>query len=120
MNSRLSAHVRGDVFILDFTLGGGWLMAQFDELWFTVRLGYGATAATNDTSAIHQETLTGGGITSTGTNTGRVRINASETHTWEPGTYNFDLQGRVQGDSEQIYTISLGKLPVIADVTRSR
>ena len=114
----LDTFVRGDLFQWDFTLGGDWLMAQFDEMWFTVANAYPSSNVITDTGN-SQVTLTGGGITVLGSNKGRVTFAASTTRLWRAARLNCDLQARQVGNSEGIFTLDRCVLPVIPDVTRS-
>lgn len=66
-----------------------------------------------DTTYIFQKSLTDG-ITKVSTGTYRVRVAPEDTKNLDAGTYYYDLQIGVSSD---IYTIMIGKLKLVQDVT---
>jgi hypothetical protein len=116
----LDPHTRGDTFDYDFTIGAGWVFADFTGgLKWTLRKRPPSSSTTSDTDAIDQATTTGGEITGSGT-AGTVLIPASRTTAWDTGTLYWDLQGIVSGSPNRVYTLDSGTIRILADITRSQ
>jgi hypothetical protein len=116
----LAPHYRGDTFDYDFTLGAGWVFADFTGgLKFTLRTRAPSSSTTSDADAVDQATSGGGGITGSGTS-GNVLIPASRTTAWPSGRLYFDLQGIVSGTPNRVYTLDSGTITIVADITRAQ
>lgn len=107
-------HRRGDTFEKLFDLDFD--ASQISSAWFTIRDGY-ATTETDDTSAVAQVTLAGGGITVTGARQLKMTISDSVTRGWQLDSYVFDVQARLI--TGKLFTLAAGQLRVMPEVTRS-
>ena len=98
--------IRGDTLSFDIVLTD-YDVSTIQSIYLTVK------AKPTDTTAVFQKSL-GHGITIVDTNTYRVRVAPSDTHGVEAGEYYYDLQ---LGFGDDIYTVLLGKMQIIQDVT---
>jgi len=116
----LDPHYRGDTFDYDFTLGNGWVMADFTGgLVFTLRSSIPADGTTVDTDAVDQASVATGEITGSGT-AGNVLIPATRVTLWPKGRLHWDLQGKVSGSPARVYTIDSGVILIRHDITRTQ
>lgn len=117
----LDPHYRGDTFDYDFTIGSGWVFADFTGgLKFTLRTRAPSSSTTADTDAVDQATSSGGEITGSGT-AGNVLIPASRTTAWPAGgKLYWDLQGIVTGSPNRVYTLDSGTIVILSDITRTQ
>lgn len=120
MTTALDPHFRGDTFDYDFTIGSGWVFADFTGgLKFTLRTRAPSSSTVADTDATDQATSAGGEVTGSGT-AGNVLIRASRTTTWPTGRLYWDLQGIISGSPNRVYTIDSGTITIVADITRAQ
>lgn len=121
MSTQLPDQYRGDVFEYSFTLGGGWTGSAFTGgLKFTLRESVPASTVTDDTGALAQASVAGGEITFDGSDTiGTITIASSVTNTWPASKLYWDLQGVVTGSPSTTYTLDIGTILVLSDITRS-
>jgi hypothetical protein len=120
MTGPLEPHYRGDTFDYDFTIGSGWVFADFTGgLKFTLRTREPSSSTVADTDATDQATSAGGEVTGSGA-AGNVLIPASRTTAWPSGRLYWDLQGIVTGTPNRVYTIDKGTIVIVADITRGQ
>lgn len=112
----LGPHMRGRTFRRKFTLSGEWTADRFDELKFTVRRRAPSLHIPDDSDAIAQVSLTGGGIVFEDPTSGTVRIAPSATRFWPAGLLHWELTGR---SAEDVYTVAHGTIEVEPDITRA-
>lgn len=117
----LTQHYRGDTFRRTFTLGGGWVGADFTGgVIFTLRTRQPLSTITDDLDAgvVDQASVAGGEITfASGVAT--VIIPATRTTDWPFGRLFFDVQGKVSGSPATVYTLDAGTIVIVADITRT-
>lgn len=116
--------VRGDRFIYYFTLADA-VIADFEEIWFTLRKTAPPSTETTDALAAAQAIMVGttqspiaGTITVVSPTVGRVYFPSSATTQLEARIYKGGLQGRRTGETD-IETLDFVRLPVLADYGRS-
>jgi hypothetical protein len=114
----LDPHRRGDTFEYSSTLEDDWVGADFTGgVKFTVRSSIPATSVTDDSAALAQVSVAGGGIVFSGADF-TVTIAASVTTTWPVGRLYWDMQGVITTGSV-VHTIASGTIVIQPDVTRS-
>ena len=115
----LDSHYRGDTFVYGFTLGGGWVGADFTGgIKFTLRASKVTSSVTTDDDAIDQASVADGEIVLSGAN-GTITFQADRTTSWPTGRLYWDLQGVIDGSPDSVYTIDAGQIAILHDVTRS-
>lgn len=115
----LDPQIRGDDFRYDFTLGNGWVGADFTGgVKFTLRDGIPASTVVSDDDAVDQATTDDGDLTITGT-AGSIVIPGERTTAWQAKRLQWDLQGTITGTPDRVYTIDRGEILIVGDVTRS-
>lgn len=115
----LDPHRRGDTFVYRFSLGNGWVGADFTGgVKFTLRSSIPNSGTTTDDDAIEQASVAAGEIVFSGA-TGVITIPASRTTSWPAASLHWDLQGVISGTPDVVYTIDDGAIRIKADVTRS-
>lgn len=115
----LAAHYRGDTFVYSFTLGNGWVGADFTGgVTWTLRTGLPGAGVTDDSDAVDQATVDGGEITFDGA-TGTIRIPDDRTTLWPTGRLVWDLQGVVTGPPKTVVTLDSGGIIIRQDATRT-
>lgn len=112
---------RGDTLEWPFTLLDGAVAANFDEIWFTVRLKLPRETVLDDTDAdvIGQAKLTSGEIVFSTSTDGIITLPAALTHGWKAGFVQYDVQVRLTG-TDKIKTLDSGRIRIDADVGRSQ
>lgn len=118
--TELTAHVRGDTFSYSFTLGNGWVGADFTGgVRFTLRTSIPASSVVADSDAVDQASVATGEISITGA-AGTIVIPAERTTAWPANRRLFwDLQGTISGADDIVHTIDRGQILIAGDVTRS-
>lgn len=115
----LDPHRRGDTFEYSFTLGNGWVGADFTGgVKFTLRSAQVASSVVTDTDAIDQASVATGEIVFSGA-TATVTIPASRTTSWPAKQLYWDLQGVISGATPRVYTVDDGVIAIRPDITRS-
>lgn len=117
--TKLEVQKRGDTFDREFTLGNGWVGADFDGVKFTLRTEIPPSSTVTDSDAVDQASVATGEITFVG-NVGTIVIPASRTTAW-PGNKKlfWDLQGVIDASEDLVYTVDDGTIVIDGDVTRS-
>ena len=115
----LAPHTRGDTFEYTFTLGNGWVGADFTGgVRFTLRKYVPDSGVVTDADAVDQASVATGEITFAGAE-GTIVIPASRTTTWPVRPLVWDIQGIINGSPNVVYTIDDGAIVIDGDVTRS-